>query len=77
MEDVPNENIILNLDKEQLIKIIQKQQSEQKTLETAVGVFIERNFKGGQKSSREDYITSVSCKDLWDLREVFLRLKKD
>lgn len=74
---MPREYVLMDLEKEQLIHIIKQQQSEQKMYEEAVGQFIEKNFKGGPKSSREDYSTTVSCKDLWELREVFLRLKKD
>jgi hypothetical protein len=39
-------------------------------LEKGIEKFTSKNFHGGSKSDREDYATMVSCKDIWDLREL-------
>lgn len=62
-------NILNNLGKEDLIKIILNQQKEHDILYKEVERFVEKNFTGGSKSDREDYSMNVSCKDIWDLRE--------
>lgn len=36
----------------------------------AIEKFVVRNYCYGSKSDREDYVTSVSCKDIYELRKV-------
>lgn len=39
-------------------------------LKEDIRVFLDKNFTGGAKSDRENYTQMVSCKDIWDLREL-------
>lgn len=56
--------------KEQLMKANSKLLEENKMLKQGVKRFVDKNFHGGSKADREDYTTMVSCKDIWDLREL-------
>jgi hypothetical protein len=46
---------------------------ENKLLKQGIQKFVDKNFTGGSKSDREDYSQMVSCKDIWDLRELIER----
>jgi hypothetical protein len=41
----------------------------------AVEKFVDKNFHGGSKSSREDYVVMVTAKDIYDLREALRQAK--
>lgn len=69
-------DILSKLDKDRLIEIILKQQAEFTELKSEVNRFVERNYKGGAKSDREDYVMSVSCKDVWDLKKTIETMNK-
>lgn len=56
--------------KEQLMKANAKLLEENKILKQGLKQFVDKNFHGGAKADREDYIAMVSCKDIWDLREL-------
>jgi hypothetical protein len=47
-------------------------ESEAEVLRLREGIqkFLDKNFIGGSKSDREDYTQMVSCKDIWELREL-------
>lgn len=49
---------------------------ENKLLKQGIQKFVDKNFVGGSKSDREDYTQIVSCKDIWDLRELIIDNKK-
>ncbi|MGM7720698.1 hypothetical protein [Metabacillus sp. Hm71] len=49
---------------------------KEQLLENAIKTFLEKNFTGGAKADREDYIQMVSCKDIYDLYTVYNQLKK-
>lgn len=50
---------------------------KEKLLEEAIKTFLEKNFSGGSKAGREDYIQMVSCKDIYELYKVYISCKKD
>lgn len=56
--------------KEQLMKANTKLLNENKLLKQGITNFVDKNFHGGAKADREDYSTMVSCKDIWDLRDL-------
>lgn len=56
--------------KEELMKANMKLLKENKVLKQEINKFVDKNFHGGAKADREDYTTMVSCKDIWDLKEV-------
>lgn len=43
---------------------------ENDLLRQGIQKFIDKNFVGGSKCDREDYGQMVSCKDIYDLREL-------
>lgn len=43
---------------------------ENKKLKNGIKKFVDKNFVGGQKSDREDYTQMVSCKDIYELRNL-------
>jgi hypothetical protein len=45
-------------------------QKEIDRLRMGIQAFVNKNFLGGAKADYEDYNTMVSCKDIWDLREL-------
>lgn len=59
----------------QVNRLIQKEDVLKRNLESAIETFLEKNFPGGGKSDREDYVRMVSCKDIWDLREAYRAYK--
>ncbi|MCG8395715.1 hypothetical protein LWS67_03555 [Bacillus atrophaeus] len=59
----------------QVNRLIQKEDVLKRNLESAIETFLDKNFSGGSKADREDYCTHVSCKDIWDLREVYRAYK--
>lgn len=59
--------------KEQLAKANVKLIEENKILKNAVKKFVNKNFHGGSKANREDYVVMVSSKDIWELRELLLK----
>lgn len=70
--DSLNELLVLQ---RQVNRLIQKEDVLKKNLESAIEMFLEKNFPGGGKSDREDYVRMVSCKDIWDLREAYRAYK--
>ncbi|MFE6232526.1 hypothetical protein ACFVL4_15295 [Bacillus subtilis] len=52
-----NELLVLQ---RQVNRLIQKEDVLKKNLETVIETFLEKNFPGGGKSDREDYVTMVS-----------------
>jgi succinate dehydrogenase flavin-adding protein (antitoxin of CptAB toxin-antitoxin module) len=36
----------------------------------ALKKFLDKNFHGGSKADRENYVQMVSCKDIWDLKQL-------
>ncbi|NCT23848.1 hypothetical protein GWR57_07285 [Bacillus subtilis subsp. subtilis] len=70
--DSLNELLVLQ---RQINRLIQKEDVFKKNLESAIETFLEKNFPGGGKSDREDYVRMVSCKDIWDLREAYRAYK--
>jgi hypothetical protein len=48
-------------------------ETENKILKQGIQKFIDKNFVGGSKCDREDYAQMVSCKDIWDLRELIIK----
>jgi hypothetical protein len=48
---------------------------ENKLLKQGIQKFVDKNFTGGSKSDREDYSQMVSCKDIYDLRELIRESK--
>lgn len=51
-------------------QIIEMQAKELHRLKQGISKFVDNNFVGGAKAGREDYSQMVSCKDIWDLREL-------
>jgi hypothetical protein len=43
---------------------------ENEKLRNGIKKFLDKNFKGGSKVDREDYVQMVSCKDIWDLKQL-------
>lgn len=54
------------------IEVIESLSRENKNLKDATMNFVDKNYHGGAKSDREDYSVMVSCKDIWELRQVLL-----
>lgn len=57
--------------------LIVEETLKEKLLEEAIKTFLEKNFSGGSKSDRDDYIQMVSCKDIYELYKVYTLCKKD
>ncbi len=67
-----NELLVLQ---RQVNRLIKKEDVLKRNLESAIETFLEKNFTGGGKSDREDYVRIVSCKDIWELREAYRAYK--
>ncbi|MDE5156307.1 hypothetical protein PWO45_20360 [Bacillus amyloliquefaciens] len=67
-------NDLLMLQK-QVNRLVQKEDALKKNLESTIETFLEKNSRCGSKAGREDYLTHVSCKDIWDLREAYKAYK--
>ena len=52
---------------------LEEKELKENLLGEAVDKFLAKHFKGGSKADREDYASLVSAKDIYDLREVFLK----
>lgn len=50
------------------ISTIKKQEAELNKLKDGLYSFLHKNFKGGSKSDREDYVQRVPCKDIYELK---------
>ena len=46
-------------------------------LKQGIKKFVDKNFVGGSKCDREDYTQMVSCKDIYDLRELLINMENN